>query len=1140
MKKKTIILLLILILLLTGVPLGAAAAEGDPGTYSIETEPAAQNLTGRCQVTSDLKTTAYTWRVTDAELFTAQVLEAGQRVSLTWREDVPVKAVYLAFKDYPEAYRVQQFDEAGALLKEEVGPHYVNHAVFLEEGTRTVTVFPDSQIVLCSFYAYGEGAIPDYHPWAPVPEKLDYLIVAMHPDDDVLFMGAIVPLYGVDQGREGTISYTATRERVRKDEAGNGAWIMGLRNQPILGTFPDVPQRYREKYKNSFKQKDVVQYLVALFRQYKPEVVFSHDLNGEYGHWQHQLLAHAVQEAVPLAADPAYDPGSAELYGTWEIKKLYLHLYAENPIHLPVTKPIDAYGGLTPVEIAAAAFQCHKSQLPSRHAVTNEGVYSMSDFGLAYTTVGLDTAEVNDPFEHIDPAVLHSLATPTPEPTPTPTPTPVPTDTPTPTPTATPEPTDTPTPAPTDTPTPTATPLPTETAQPTPEAPAPFFTPERAAAVARLLPAALGLGALLCLALLLPFKKRWARILLIVLALLLLAGAALLLVPDRPRFVQALFPTPTPTATPAVYELSFTTDDLPEPAELTRYAVLKTLDISACEQVDAARYEAIRQAVPADCAILWSVPLTDGRFPCDSRELTLPNFSEDDAALLPYFEELATLDASGSTAYDCLLALAQERPDLALTYTLPVGDQVLTMEDEALTVTEVPDFALLEKMLPAFPRFVTLDLSQAPVAPADAIDFSARCPQVKVLYTVPVGSLRFDPEAETIALGDSGIRDAAELIAALPYLPALRQVDLHGTGLALADLDAILAVRPELVLLQRVKLFTRTVETDVEELDLRDAACSAEELPPLLRPFASLQRVYLAQSPDVDTAAALLLQEHPETWFVYETTAFGKTRESTLEELDVSYTRFASPDEVKAELVRLPYLREVVMLDCGLTNEQMEELLAAFPRVKFVWNIRIGPHKFRTDVEAFSTKNPSKYTSSKYTEEYNNRIRKTRRLKEGDLEPLKYCTDLVALDLGHNFLTDADLALLPKYTPHLQVLILADNWITDITPLHELKELRYVELFMNRIPDMSPLVGLENLTDINIANTHLEDITPLLSLTHAKRLWFSMNDLTSAQNQAVVDALPNCVCNYTTRDETEEGWREGETYQWIRHFFYGS
>ena len=91
---------------------------------------------------------------------------------------------------------------------------------------------------------------------------------------------------------------------------------------------------------------------------------------------------------------------------------------------------------------------------------------------------------------------------------------------------------------------------------------------------------------------------------------------------------------------------------------------------------------------------------------------------------------------------------------------------------------------------------------------------------------------------------------------------------------------------------------------------------------------------------------------------------------------------------------------------------------------------------------------------------------------------------------------------------------------------------------MNRIPDMSPLVGLEHLTDINVANTHLEDVTPLTRLTHAKRLWFSMNGLTTEQNLAVVNALPDCVCNYTTRDETSEGWREGETYQWMRSFFY--
>ena len=90
---------------------------------------------------------------------------------------------------------------------------------------------------------------------------------------------------------------------------------------------------------------------------------------------------------------------------------------------------------------------------------------------------------------------------------------------------------------------------------------------------------------------------------------------------------------------------------------------------------------------------------------------------------------------------------------------------------------------------------------------------------------------------------------------------------------------------------------------------------------------------------------------------------------------------------------------------------------------------------------------------------------------------------------------------------------------------------------MNRIPDMSPLVGLPDLIDINIANTHLEDITPLLSFTQADRLWFSMNALTSAQNRAVVEALPNCTCNYTAWGETNEGWRTHERYYWMRSFF---
>ncbi len=404
----------------TGTPTPSPAAESPvPATpspqasatpsplYSVETEgPIAENLTVRCRMDASRGIQPYIWRIHDEYLSSFQVLKAGQWVSLAWDEDVPVRAVYLAFLDYPNAYRIRQFDADGALIREEAGPGFINHAVFLEAGTRSVTLLAEQESSLSAMYAFGEGNIPNYHPWEPTPEKLDYLIVATHPDDDVLFMGAILPLYTVDQGREGSVFYAAIQNRVRKDEAQNGAWVMGLRTAPILGPFPDILPQSKERFEHLFSEDKVILHLVRLFRQYRPEVVFSHDVYGEYGHWQHVRLSKAVRRAIPLAAKKSYDPTSAREYGVWRVKKLYLHLYAKNKISLPVEKPIAAYGGLTPVEIAAAAFQCHSSQLDTGHAVWNEGFYSLSDFGLAYTAVGPDTPGRNDPFEHIDPATI--------------------------------------------------------------------------------------------------------------------------------------------------------------------------------------------------------------------------------------------------------------------------------------------------------------------------------------------------------------------------------------------------------------------------------------------------------------------------------------------------------------------------------------------------------------------------------------------------------------------------------------------------------------------------------------------------------------------------------------------------------------
>ena len=243
------------------------------------------------------------------------------------------------------------------------------------------------------------------------------------------------------------------------------------------------------------------------------------------------------------------------------------------------------------------------------------------------------------------------------------------------------------------------------------------------------------LAAILLVGLSFPMKRWWVRILLWILALALcMAGAWLLL-----RNHQSLQEEPEEATIEPVRALQFTTETMPETSLLSTYPELETLDLLYCEQVDASLYEQIRQTIPQSCRILWAVPLSDGRFPSDSRSLSLPHFSASDAQLFPYFPQLKAVDASGSDAYDALLSLGESAPELSLTFTLPVGDQVLTMEDEALTVQAAPDFELLQKMLPAFPRLKFLDLLQAPVDPAQVIDLTTQYPDLAVSYAVPVG-----------------------------------------------------------------------------------------------------------------------------------------------------------------------------------------------------------------------------------------------------------------------------------------------------------------------------------------------------------------------------------------------------------------
>lgn len=137
-------------------------------------------------------------------------------------------------------------------------------------------------------------------------------------------------------------------------------------------------------------------------RRYRPEVIVTHDIKGEYGHEQHLVVADATPTAVRLAADEAYDPESVSQYGAWQVKKLYLHLGDAPTTQLDWSQPLSAFGGDTGMEIASRAFELHVSQAKNaRWKVAEKGDrYDSTLYTLVFSTVGEDAAG-NDFFEHI-------------------------------------------------------------------------------------------------------------------------------------------------------------------------------------------------------------------------------------------------------------------------------------------------------------------------------------------------------------------------------------------------------------------------------------------------------------------------------------------------------------------------------------------------------------------------------------------------------------------------------------------------------------------------------------------------------------------------------------------------------------------
>ncbi len=368
-----------------------------------EENGAAREITRDAQVTLfSFKRGADAAALMDGDYRTeCEARKKGAYVEITLPDDSPCHTLYALSVGDPETLVVEE--EAGGNWRTVPveGQRFNIQCIPMDGSTHFRLSSTGDYLRLMEVRLFGAGELPpeivNYH---AVADKADLLVLACHPDDDILWMGGLMPTYAGQLGMKVQVAYMAADLSYRRCEAMDGLWHCGVRTGPIFAGLPDsgdVP--YKKAVAMWGGSRATALRIARLIRETRPEVLVTQDRKGEYGHVQHRAMVSACTQAVRIAADPKEK--KLKDLPVWEVKKYYIHLYPEDALVLDFECPLPAFGGKSAFEVAKEAFALHTSQQSGRHEVEIDGPYDIRRYGLAYSAVGPDEAH-DGLFEHID------------------------------------------------------------------------------------------------------------------------------------------------------------------------------------------------------------------------------------------------------------------------------------------------------------------------------------------------------------------------------------------------------------------------------------------------------------------------------------------------------------------------------------------------------------------------------------------------------------------------------------------------------------------------------------------------------------------------------------------------------------------
>ena len=305
----------------------------------------------------------------------------------------------------PLSYDLQVRDGEGWTTVAQGGTYLVHwHALETPVQEVRIAATCKERMRIAELRVFGVGERPsDVQEWTTL-DKCDLMLLSAHPDDEILWFAGLLPTYAGERKLRVQVTVLVPTGGQRKLELLSALWHCGVTAYPHFLNLLDKNGHTPEKQYSLWKGKNrVIGRVVESFRRFKPEVVVTHGEKGEYGHGAHKTAADAAKLAYKLAAQAGKYKDSAKTWGTWQVKKLYLHEYQKNPIVCDWDQPLEAFGGKTGYQVAEEAFAFHGSQVRRDWSFEIHGAHDNACFGLYDTKVGKDSG-IGDLMEHIDTA----------------------------------------------------------------------------------------------------------------------------------------------------------------------------------------------------------------------------------------------------------------------------------------------------------------------------------------------------------------------------------------------------------------------------------------------------------------------------------------------------------------------------------------------------------------------------------------------------------------------------------------------------------------------------------------------------------------------------------------------------------------